>query len=58
MLTKKKTLEKISSLQPTKSETSESLEQLRWLDNNYKILCRIINDDIISINVESDLKNI
>lgn len=55
---KKKTLEKISSLQPTKSETSESLEQLRWLDNNYKILCRIINDDIISINVESDLKNI
>ena len=55
---KKNTLEKISSLQPTKSETSESLEQLRWLDNDYKILCTIINDNIISINVESDLKNI
>lgn len=55
---KKNTLKKISSLQPTESEISESLEQLRWLDNNYKILCKIINDDIISINVESDLKNI
>ena len=55
---KKNTLKKISSLQPTKSEISESLEQLRWLDNNYKILCKIINEDIISINVESDLKNI
>lgn len=52
------TLKKISSLHHTKSEISESLEQLRWLDNDYKILCKIINEDIISINVESDLKNI
>ena len=55
---KKNILKKISSLKPTKSEKSESLEQLRWLDNDYKILCKIIKEDIISINVESDLKNI
>ena len=53
-----KTLLKIASLKTTKNEIEESLEQLRWTDNNYKISCAMINDNIPSINTQSDLKKI
>tara|TARA_B100000902_G_C27315813_1_gene921234 strand:+ start:1347 stop:2051 length:705 start_codon:yes stop_codon:yes gene_type:complete len=53
-----KTLLKLANLQTTKNEVEESLEQLRWIDNNYKISCAIINDDILSINTQNDLKKI
>jgi len=36
---KKEILEKIGNLEPGKLETVESLEQLRWLENGYRIHC-------------------
>ena len=55
---RKKILLKISQLKPTKHELNESLEQLRWIENNYKIHCAIIKDNIISINTKNDIKKL
>ena len=52
---KKKTLEKIVELMPTEMEKNEKLEQLRWVENNYKIKCVITNKNYISINTKEDL---
>ena len=54
----KTTLLKLSLLQCVKRELDESLEQLRWLLNDYIIKCVIINENLISINTKEDIKKI
>jgi len=51
------TLMKITKLPQTESELAESLEQLRWLANGYRIKCVIINKDTISVDTPDDLKS-
>ena len=55
---RKKTLSKISKLKNTTRELSEQLEQLRWIENNYKIYAALIDEDLVSINTKNDIKNL
>lgn len=48
----------ISKLKPTPLELSESLEQLRWLENGYKILTCLCDYEAAGVDTESDLKKI
>lgn len=52
------TLKMIASLPISKLETAESLEQLRWLDNGYKIKTAISNHINDAIDTPEDLKAI
>ena len=52
---KKKILEEVVELTPTKMEKNEKLEQLRWLENNYKIKCVTTKKNYLSINTKEDL---
>ena len=57
---KAKTLNKISKLKITNRERIEKLEQLRWLENNFKIKC-IRSKDLhfgFSINTKEDLERL
>ncbi|MAD59210.1 MAG: 3-deoxy-manno-octulosonate cytidylyltransferase [Flammeovirgaceae bacterium] len=49
-------LKKIVHLQPTPHEISESLEQLRWLENGFKIKLNSTDYDSFSIDTKSDLE--
>ncbi len=49
------TLMKITRLPQSASELAESLEQLRWLANGYRIKCAIIAGDTISVDTPEDL---
>ena len=49
------TLKKIISLSPSSLEISESLEQLRWLENEFKIKVKITNSDSFSVDTKEDL---
>ena len=53
-----KVLQEICKLQPTKKEISEKLEQLRWLDNNYKIKVGITTLESRSVDVPKDIENL
>jgi len=53
-----KVLQEICKLQPTKNEISEKLEQLRWLDNNYKIKVGITTLESQSVDVPKDIENL
>ena len=55
---KKNVLEKICQLKETENEKKEKLEQLRWLDNHYKIKVGITNFESYSIDTLEDLKKI
>jgi len=55
---RKKTLMKIAVLKKTNRETIEELEQLRWIENNYKIYAALIVEDLVSINTKNDIKNL
>jgi 3-deoxy-manno-octulosonate cytidylyltransferase (CMP-KDO synthetase) len=48
-------LKKIISLKPSILELSESLEQLRWLENGYKIKLNTTKFDSFSIDTKEDL---
>ena len=53
-----KVLQEICKLQPTKKEISEKLEQLRWLDNNYKIKVGITTLESQSVDVPKDIEKL
>jgi 3-deoxy-manno-octulosonate cytidylyltransferase (CMP-KDO synthetase) len=48
-------LMQITKLPQSASELAESLEQLRWMANGYRIKCVIIADDTISVDTPDDL---
>ena len=52
---KKNTIKKITKLSKSELEKIESLEQLRWLENNYKIKLAVTKEDTFSIDTEEDL---
>jgi 3-deoxy-manno-octulosonate cytidylyltransferase (CMP-KDO synthetase) len=53
---KKDVLQDITKLNPGKLETAESLEQLRWLENGYKIATNKINCEVFGIDTPEDLE--
>lgn len=53
---RKDALAKITKLEPSSLEIVESLEQLRWLQNGYKIKVGITNSSSIGIDTPSDLQ--
>jgi 3-deoxy-manno-octulosonate cytidylyltransferase (CMP-KDO synthetase) len=53
-----KILQEICKLQPTKKEISEKLEQLRWLENGYKIKVGITAFESISIDAPKDIEKL
>ena len=51
-------LQELTALIPGKLETAESLEQLRWLENGYKIRTAFTELETISIDVPGDLEKL
>jgi 3-deoxy-manno-octulosonate cytidylyltransferase (CMP-KDO synthetase) len=51
-----KVLEEITSLPQSPLEKAESLEQLRWLENGYKIKTGITHEETIGIDTPEDLE--
>lgn len=51
-------LKEISSLKPTLLEKAESLEQLRWIENGFKIKCIQTNYESHCIDTPQDLEKI
>ena len=54
---RKDVLEKITQLEISSLEKAESLEQLRWLENGYKIKVKETNIETIGIDTPEDLQN-
>jgi 3-deoxy-manno-octulosonate cytidylyltransferase (CMP-KDO synthetase) len=52
---KSKVLQEITALPPSALETAESLEQLRWIENGYKIKTGITYEETIGIDTPEDL---
>ncbi|MBQ8957791.1 MAG: 3-deoxy-manno-octulosonate cytidylyltransferase [Bacteroidales bacterium] len=53
---KAQTLRQIAGLEPTSLEISESLEQLRWLENGLSIRMAVADSENVSIDTPSDLE--
>jgi 3-deoxy-manno-octulosonate cytidylyltransferase (CMP-KDO synthetase) len=54
----RKTLLEITRLPPSSLELAESLEQLRWIENNYKIQTRVTSIETIAIDTPEDLEKL
>jgi len=52
---RKEVLEKITQLPQSPLELAESLEQLRWLQNGYRIRVALTNQETIGIDTPEDL---
>lgn len=50
------TLKEITALPPSSLELAESLEQLRWLENGYKIKVGITRQETIGIDTSEDMQ--
>ena len=48
----------LTSLEPTKNELDRKLEQMRWLDNGYKIKVGITQYESLSIDNQDDLRKV
>lgn len=55
---RKETLLELLKLSPTDLEKAESLEQLRWIENGYKIHCVISDKDTPNIDVPEDVEKV
>jgi len=51
-------LRKINAISPGKLEKAESLEQLRWIENDFKIKIVETDVDTIGIDIPQDLERI
>jgi len=51
-------LEKITKLAPSSLEKAESLEQLRWIENGYKIKVTLTEFETVGIDTPEDLEKI
>ncbi len=51
-------LKAITKLEPSPLELLESLEQLRWIENGYKIKCIPTNFESYCIDLESDIEKV
>jgi 3-deoxy-manno-octulosonate cytidylyltransferase (CMP-KDO synthetase) len=53
-----KALSEITVLQPSLLERAEGLEQLRWIENGYKIKVNLTDFESVAIDVPDDLKKL
>jgi 3-deoxy-manno-octulosonate cytidylyltransferase (CMP-KDO synthetase) len=53
-----KALSEITVLQPSALERTEGLEQLRWIENGYKIKVNLTDFESVAIDVPDDLKKL
>ncbi len=53
-----KALSEITVLQPSALERAEGLEQLRWIENGYKIKVNVTDFESVAIDVPDDLKKL
>jgi 3-deoxy-manno-octulosonate cytidylyltransferase (CMP-KDO synthetase) len=53
---RKEALQQITQLQPTALELTEKLEQLRWLENGYKIKTALTSHPNFGVDTPSDLE--
>lgn len=51
----KETLQKLVNLRPSQLELTESLEQLRWLENGFKIKVGAVKSNSIGVDTHDDL---
>jgi 3-deoxy-manno-octulosonate cytidylyltransferase (CMP-KDO synthetase) len=51
-------LEKITKLKPSSLESAESLEQLRWLENGFKVQCAVTTFDSHCIDTPDDIEKV
>lgn len=55
---RKDVLEAVTKLKPSSLENAESLEQLRWLENGFKVKCAITNFDSHCIDTPDDIEKV
>ncbi|MBL7936465.1 MAG: 3-deoxy-manno-octulosonate cytidylyltransferase, partial [Bacteroidia bacterium] len=51
-------LEQITKLKPSTLELAESLEQLRWLENGFKVKCVVTDFDSHCIDTPEDIEKV